>query len=262
MTADGSSEKTVTSENIERWRYPRFFAPCCGGEAVVSGADAMHMTCVLRMKPGDLAIVCNGEGMDMLCRVSSAERDCVRLTVLDSRPNEAEPDIYVRLFQCIPKSDKMDFIVQKAVELGASEIIPLLSERCVSRPDDKSGSRKQQRWQRIADEAAKQCGRGKLPLVGEVTGFDEAVKVWQPEEDRKGLLFYECGGSSLSAIFSGKSYKKADIFIGSEGGFEESETVLAQSAGIELATLGKRILRCETAPVAALSVLMNITGNM
>ena len=258
MKLNESFEKTVTTENIERWRYPRFFGENGGETALITGTDAVHISRVLRMKPGELAIVCDGQGTDCLCRIISADGNAVELEVLDRRPSEGEPAVTVRLFQCMPKSDKMDFIVQKAVELGASEIIPVISKRCVSRPDDKTAAKKRERWQRIAEEAAKQCGRGRIPTVGEMISFGEAVKA---HCGGTGILFYECGGERLNDIIK-PSVSVIDVYIGSEGGFEPSEAELAANAGIVPATLGTRILRCETAPVAALAVLMNLTNNM
>lgn len=258
MKLNEEFEKTVTSGEVERWRYPRFFGEHTGDTALITGTDAVHISRVLRMKAGDLALVCDGNGTDCLCRIVSAGENVVELEVLDRRPSEGEPTVAVRLFQCLPKSDKMDFIVQKAVELGASEVIPVISKRCVSRPDAKTAAKKRERWQRIAEEAAKQCGRGKIPTVGEMLTFGEAVKA---HTGGVGILFYECGGERLNTLVT-PEIRSVDIYIGSEGGFEAAEAELAANAGIRPATLGTRILRCETAPVAALAVLMNLTNNM
>ena len=258
MKLNESFEKTITSEDVERWRYPRFFGENSGEAAVITGPDAVHISRVLRMRAGDLAVVCDGAGTDCLSRIVTAAESAVELEILDRRPSEGEPRLRLRLFQCLPKSDKMDFIVQKAVELGASEIIPVISKRCVSRPDPKTAAKKTERWQRIAEEAAKQCGRGRIPGVGELMTFREAVKA---HGTGTGLFFYECGGARLNDIVS-PDCTEADIYIGSEGGFEPGEAELARAAGIVPATLGTRILRCETAPVAAIAVLMNITNNM
>ena len=252
-------EKTITNQRIERWRYPRFFAHTDGDTAVITGEDARHIGTVLRMKAGELAVLCDGDGSDCLCRISAVNKDCVDFEVLDRQQNEAEPSVFVTLYQCMPKGDKMDFIVQKAVELGVGKVVPVLSKRCVSRPDEKSFAKKIQRWQKIAEEAAKQCGRGKIPEVGEQKDFTAAVREYS--KSKKGILFYECGGAELSEIVD-RSTDEVGVFVGSEGGFEVEEAELARENGIVCATLGKRILRCETAPVAALAVLMNLTGNM
>ena len=256
-----SFEKTVTSEMIERWRYPRFFCGNIGKTVIITGGDAAHITRVLRMRAGDLAIVCDCAGNDLLCRITAAAESAVELEILERKPSEGEPTVALRLFQCLPKSDKMDFIVQKAVELGASEIVPVISKRCVSRPDGKSAAKKSERWQRIAEEAAKQCGRGKIPAVGEMLSLEQAVKC-SAESGAVGIFFYECGGVRLNDIPDIAPARNIDVFIGSEGGFEPWEAELAQKSGLTAATLGTRILRCETAPVAAIAVLMNITKNL
>ena len=252
-------EKTITDQKIERWRYPRFFAHTNGDTAVIAGEDAKHIGTVLRMKAGDLAILCDGKGEDCLCRISAVNKELVEFDVLDRQRNEAEPSVFVTLYQCMPKGDKMDFIVQKAVELGVGKIVPVLSKRCVSRPDEKSFVKKIRRWQKIAEEAAKQCGRGKIPEIGEQKEFRDAVAEYS--QAKTGILFYECGGVQLSEIVKADT-DEIGIFVGSEGGFEVEEAELAQENGIAAATLGKRILRCETAPLAALAVLMNLTGNL
>ena len=259
MKLNESFEKVITESKIERWRYPRFFAHTDSDTAVITGEDAKHIGTVLRMKAGDLAVLCGGDGEDCLCRITAVNKDSVELKVLDRQRNEAEASVFVTLYQCMPKGDKMDFIVQKATELGVGRIVPVLSKRCVSRPDEKSFVKKIQRWQKIAEEAAKQCGRGKVPEIWEQRDFKDAVKEYS--QDKTGILFYECGGAQLSEIVGGNT-KDIVIFVGSEGGFEAEEAALAQEHGIAAATLGKRILRCETAPLAALAVLMNLTGNL
>lgn len=251
----------------ERYRYPRFFTEVSGSHILITGDDAKHIFSVLRMKPGDLAVICDNKETDYLCRIASANKDLIEFEALDKRKNDAEPSVSFVLYQCLPKGDKMDFIVQKAVELGACEIVPTLSKRCVSRPDDKSVLKKISRWKKISEEAAKQCGRGHIPEMGGLIDFKSAVKaVVSSENDKiqgfeKNILFYEGGGKRMNDII-GENTKKINVFIGSEGGFDEDEISFAKSQGITLASLGPRILRCETAPLAALSVLMNLTGNI
>ena len=244
----------------ERWRYPRFFTEKISEEtAVVEGEDVKHIASVLRMRPGDIAVLCDGRGTDYLSELSAVGNGCCEFKILEKTPNVAEPDIHVRLFQAMPKGDKMDFIVQKAVECGAAEIIPIFTKRCVSRPDEKTLAKKLPRWQKIAYEAAKQCGRGIVPTVGAAANFSELKTLISPEST--GILFYECSNVPLKDAVS-VFKKNVDIVIGSEGGFEPSEAEALRELGFAAVSLGKRILRCETAPIAALSVLMNITGNM
>lgn len=244
----------------ERWRYPRFFTENISEElAVISGEDVRHISSVLRMRAGDIAVLCDGHGTDFLAELLTVNGTCCEFKILERSKNLAEPNIRVRLFQAMPKSDKMDFIVQKAVECGACEIVPIITKRCVSRPDEKSIAKKLPRWQKIAYEAAKQCGRGVVPTVGETVDFSKLKTLISSENT--GIMFYECSQTPLcEAVSEFKS--NVDIVIGSEGGFEPSEAEELQGLGFACASLGKRILRCETAPIAALSILMNMTGNM
>lgn len=244
----------------ERWRYPRFFTKNISDEiAAVDGEDARHISVVLRMCKGDIVVLCDGNGTDYLAELdSSTPENCV-FRIREKSENQAEPSIRLRLFQAFPKGDKMDFIVQKAVECGASEIVPIFSKRCISRPDGKSLSRKLPRFQKIALEAAKQCGRGIVPTVGNAVELSK-LETFLGEDSTK-ILFYECAEAPLSRVIS-EFKRDVDIIIGSEGGFEPSEADFLAGLGFIPVSLGKRILRCETAPIAAISVLMNLTGNM
>lgn len=152
----------------------------------------------------------------------------------------------------------MEWILQKAVELGASEIVPVLTERCISRPDEKSMDKKLARWQKIAVEASKQCGRGRIPAVCPLMRFSEAARALGKME--KGLFFYEKGGLPLKESLRAPA-KQIGIFVGAEGGFSPEEARLAQESGAVCVSLGNRILRCETAPLAALSAILYETDN-
>lgn len=250
------------TEELEKWRYPRFFSDTIdedGKTIYMNDEDSKHIIQVLRMRNGDKSIICDKNGHDYLCELTSAEnKNSVEFAILGKKDNSADPDIEITLYQAIPKNDKLDFIVQKATELGAVRIVPFLSKRCVSRPDAKSADKKVQRLQRISYEASKQCGRGKIPEVALFTDFKTAVN--SIDSDTLPIIFYECGGKKLSEL--DLSYKKIAVFIGSEGGFEKEEVDYALSKGFTAVHLGERILRCETAPVAALAVLMNLTGNL
>jgi 16S rRNA (uracil1498-N3)-methyltransferase len=166
------------------------------------------------------------------------------------------------LYQCLTKSAKFDFIVQKAVELGVSEIIPVLSARCVSRPNDKAMYAKIERWNKIALEAMKQCGRARLTNVRGLSTFEQVIRGCSKGD--LSILFYECGGSRLNetAKLSENREQWLNILIGSEGGFEVREVDSAREQGWISATLGKRVLRVETASIAALSVIMNLNGEI
>lgn len=237
---------------------PRFFVDeINGGHAYISGDDAKHISRVLRMSIGEEVTLCDGNGHDYIAKIDSMG-DSIELTILSMSENIAEPTLELNLYQAIPKLDKMDLIVQKSVELGVSKITPVLTERCVSRPNKQSMSRKIERYQKIALSAAKQSGRGIVPQIMPMISYQEAV---EEVAASTGILFYECGGESLNKLIS-KNTHHVSILIGSEGGFSVEEVNLAKESGIKIATLGKRILRAETAPISAISIIMHLSGNM
>lgn len=239
---------------------PRFFVNTVEGDyAVVTGEDARHIAKSLRMKVGEPVILCDGRGTDYHCALTSIREDQVELSVLSSEPSRGEPALEAVLYQAVPKSDKMELIVQKAVELGVSKIVPVLTERCISRPDFKAAQKKRERYQKIALEAAKQCGRGKIPQVEDMLPFSKAVEL--AVNHGQTILFYERGGAKLADLVSPQT-RQISFFVGSEGGFSQEEAQFAEQKGVLLATLGSRILRCETAPLCALSILMHIVGEL
>lgn len=225
---------------------------------IITGEDAKHISKVLRMHKGEELTLVTPDKMQYTCEVYDITSDCVTVEVMSKKPCENEPDVFVTLYQALPKSDKMDYIIQKCTELGISRIVPVLSARCVSRPDAKSLAKKQERWQKIALQAAMQSRRGIIPEVCPCISFKEASE--QTKSNDKTIIFYEMGGESVKKILSEKP-SKVGMFIGSEGGFEQEEVDLVTSNGGVPATLGKRILRAETAPLAALSIVMYETGN-
>lgn len=240
---------------------PRFFVnkeDINGEHAVINGADAVHIGRSLRMRLGDELTVCC-EGKDYTCRLDSVSDEQCGLTVLNVSEGSGEPSVRVTLYQAMPKSDKLELIVQKAVELGASEIVPVLTSRCVSRPDEKSFRKKRERLNKIALEAAKQCGRSIVPTVGELISADECAK--RLGEHELGLICYEKGGEPLTKTVPADC-RDIGIFIGSEGGFDESEVDKCRGEGAKVIGMGPRIMRCETAPLAAIAVVMSITGNI
>lgn len=241
---------------------PRFFTQAgpADGRLLIEGEDARHITRVLRMKVGDELTLCDSAGSDFDCVIEEAGPDAVRCRVRSVFASAGEPDVQAVLFMALPKADKMDFIVQKAVELGAVRVVPFLSARCVSRPDEKSLRRKAERWRRIALEAAKQCGRGKAPEVAEPVSFDEAVR--QAAQAETALFFYECERETpLRGVIGGRELRSVSLVIGPEGGFSLEEAEQARRGGLASVSLGRRILRCETAPLAALAAVMYESGN-
>ena len=225
---------------------------------IIEGETARHMLKSLRMKQGEELTLVTPSGIQLDCVLALASNDTAEVDIISRKTCENEPDVKITLYQALPKGDKMDYIVQKCVELGISEIVPVISARCVSRPDEKSLRKKLLRWQKIALEAAQQSLRGIIPKIGAALSFRQAVE--KSKENELNIFFYELGGESVAQILTDKP-KTIGFFIGSEGGFEEKEAQLAAEAGAKTATLGKRILRAETAPLAALSVIMYQTGN-
>lgn len=238
---------------------PRFFTDTPPDEAaLITGEDAQHIGRSLRMKPGEALTLCCG-GVDHECEIVSITSDSVVCRVLSKAPSPAEPAVEVTLFQALPKSDKLELIIQKAVELGVRRIAPVLTARCISRPDERSLGKKLERWQKIALSAAKQSGRGLIPEVMPVIGFEECLS--QAAALDRAFFCYEKGGESLSKLgLSGA--RRIGLIVGPEGGFEDGEAQAAEVMGICMTSLGRRILRCETAPLAALSAIMLLSGDL
>ena len=244
---------------------PRFFIAGTnlqGGTAIMRGRDAEHVH-VLRLRPGDDVILCDTEGSDYKCRIVKASREEVEAEVLEVTPCISEPSIRVSVLCGLPTgSDKPDSILQKSVEAGAFEICFFSSDRCVAKLDEGGREKKLERWKRISEEAAKQSGRGMIPEVrwiGEFTQcLDTAIK-----KDLS-LFLYETGErESLDTALAGcKEKQTAAIITGSEGGFAPFEADLARIIGCHICSMGERILRCETAPIVALSALMFASGNL
>lgn len=238
---------------------PRFFTDDIHeNTARITGDDAVHIGRSLRMRLGDEITLCSS-GMEYICKIRSISDIEVLCDVISSQKTKAEPSIELTLFQAMPKLDKLEFIVQKAVELGVCKIVPVLTERCISRPDNKSFAKKRARLQKIAEGAAKQSGRGIIPTVADIISIEQAAK--QIKDCDLSLICYEKGGRRLKGeMFSDK--KSVGLMIGCEGGFSENEIRLCESVGALPIWLGERILRCETAPIAAVSIIMHLTENM
>lgn len=232
---------------------PRFFVrqdQISDRTIVIMGEDAHHIGRSLRMAVGDPLVVCDMQGNEYDCRVSSFDEDrAVLVEIVASRHSESEPPCTIRLFQALPKGDKLDTVIQKAVECGVGEIIPFESERCIVKVRADGEERKTERRARIAAEAAKQCGRSVLPPVHRTVGFAEMLRM--ASECELCLFCYEGDGTvPLGKILrevSSSLPKTISIVIGSEGGFSVSEAEAARKAGVQMTGLGKRILRTETA---------------
>lgn len=238
---------------------PRFFVDNTNENAEITGDDFFHISHSLRMKIGDPLTLCNKNGMDFSCIIESISDSSVFCRVIESHKSLTEPNTNLTLYQAMPKLDKFEFILQKAVELGVSKVIPVLTDRCISRPDVGSFNKKLERFKKISLEAAKQSGRGIIPLVESIVPFKTAISDLNSEATS--IICYENGGERLNLIPFSPS-KDINLFIGSEGGWNISEIDFAASHGLYIATLGSRILRCETAPLAAISIIMNLIGDM
>lgn len=225
---------------------------------ILDGESARHIAKSLRMRVGDVICVTDGGGDDYGCQIEEITKDEVVLKVCYKQACESEPSCKVTIYQGVPKSSKMEDIIQKCVELGVCEIVPTLTKRCVSRPDDKAAGKKNQRYQKIALEAAQQSGRGIVPKIENMKTLRQAIA--EDESDVK-IVFYEGGGEKLADIVKPDT-ESVSVFIGPEGGFEQEEVEQIEASGGVRATLGKRILRTQTAPVAALTAIMLLTRNL
>ena len=234
-----------------------------GGTAILKGRDAEHIQ-VLRIKPGEKLIISDGKGTDYMCRLIRSEDHEAEAEIIQVTPCKAEPSVSVTLFAGLPKGEKSDLIVQKGTEAGANGIVLFDCERCVARPKEKSLDNKLQRWERIAESAAQQSGRGIIAgfiheklCVGLM--LDAALKT-----DAK-LFMYEAGDGRLplnQAIEAAGEFSSAAVITGPEGGFTEAEAAMARGCGFSVCAMGERILRCETAPLIALTAIMYATGNL
>lgn len=232
---------------------PRFFVTdTVDGRVCLQGQDALHLARSLRVKPGELITVCDSAGTDHICSVESISDSCVTAVVTQSRPSTAETPHPITLYVALAKGDKLESVIQKGVELGAAAFVPVLTARCISRPDAKSLAKKLERWNKIARAAAEQSGRGTIPVVEEAVDLKTAVE--RMAADALPILFYENATIPLGQALQGIS-GPVSLFTGPEGGFEPAEVEYAKGRGIHICSLGPRILRCETAPLAALAVV-------
>lgn len=231
----------------------RFFVKqSIGNSITITGEDVKHISRVLRLAPGDEITLCDGRGSECLAVIRSIGKDAVECDCGETVPCKSEPSVSVTLYQGLPKTGKMETIAQKCVELGVSEIVPMLSRYCVVQPKE-SFSGRIERWQRVCEEAAKQSRRGMIPQVLplvkteriDLSGYDLALVAYENEQT-----------VSLKAALAGFGGKHIAILIGPEGGFAEEEIRLLCERGAKSVSLGSRILRTETAGMAMLAQIM------
>lgn len=240
---------------------PRFFKsmsiPAAVGDTLtLDGQDAVHLQRSLRLRVGDTVLVCDGRSTEYNTVITAFADNTASLEVTAVRESQAEPALKLTLYQGLPKGDKLEWIIQKAVELGVTEIVPVEMSRSIAKVGDKA-AKKQARWQAIASEAAGQSGRGILPVVTAPLFFKEALARMK---DTPTIVCYEGGGQPFPALIS-PDQTTLSLVIGPEGGIAPDEIEALRQNGAVTATMGRRILRCETAPIAAVSVAMAITGN-
>ena len=235
----------------------KFFVPgsfITGDIVKINGSDAKHLTKVLRKNVNDDIILCDGCGYDYTAVILSAEDD-VSVKITGKQENRAEPKIHVTIYQALPKGDKMEGIVKKCTELGVFSVVPFISSRVVVKADGAKLAQKVSKWQKTADESVKQCMRGAIPKIHPVITFNEAAAL--ACKHKSAIMAYElCEEGSLRGALQHASAGDIGVVIGPEGGFEPEEAALARDSGINIVTLGKRILRVETAAAAVLSIIM------
>ena len=226
------------------------------GKIYIEGTDVNHIKNVLRMKAGDELCVNDGAGAEHLCEIENISEDEIVCRIISTGGTNSEPPVKYYLFQGLPKADKFEFIIQKSVELGAYEIIPVKTARSIVKYDEKKAEAKIERWRKISEAAAKQSRRGVIPEVKAIMSFKDAVEYAKALDIN--LIPYENFKSmeATRAVYGKVSPgMKVGIFIGPEGGFEQAEVALACEAGAHQISLGSRILRTETAALSLLSVL-------
>lgn len=226
--------------------------------ATVEGDEAHHLSRVMRIKPGDEVILCDTEGFDYAAVAKDVNDKVITFDVLSKSKNLAEPDKNLTVYMALPKSDKLEFIVQKSCELGAKKLVPFISEYCVAQKSKKEDNKKA-RLAKISAEAAKQCGRSTPMEIGDTLTFKQLVQDLQNNDVN--LFFYEHADCPLKDVdFAGKN--NVSVIIGSEGGFSEKECGQLAENGAKTISLGRRILRCETAAVSAVTLTMYTMGEM
>lgn len=229
-----------------------------GEHIMLTGENAAHAK-VLRLRDGETVLICDGEGSECICTVEGMAPGEFCLRVTQRQPSSSEPAVMASVYMAFPKSDKLEHVIQKATELGVYEIVAFPSQRCVSKPDGKSIAKKLARWQKIAASAAEQSGRGRIPQVRILGSYREALQ--QAALADLSILFYENErATTLRMALEEKPWRTVSLLSGPEGGLEATEVEQAKDAGLRICTLGSRILRCETAPLCALSAVMYASG--
>lgn len=244
---------------------PRFFVDSDqikDKQIEIIGQDVKHIKNVLRLLPDSNITICDGKGIDYSCKISQIDDNMIKCDIIDKLVSKAEPETKVTLFQSLVKGDKFEWVIQKSIEIGAQEIIPMQTAHCVSKLDkSKKTKSKINRWNKIAQSAAKQSGRAIVPKIADPLSYKEAVKLASGMD--LAIIAYEkedlANLKSTLADFTGKNI---GILIGPEGGFSKEEISTAKEEGIKTITLGPRILRSETAGIVLISNILYELGEM
>ncbi|MCH5210769.1 MAG: 16S rRNA (uracil(1498)-N(3))-methyltransferase [Oscillospiraceae bacterium] len=245
---------------------PKFFVTqdkITDNQIIIDTDDVSHISRVLRLGIGDIITVCDSQGSDYEAKISEIETKRIVCDIIEKKKSLSEPPIKVTLFQALPKASKMEYIIQKTTELGISEIVPVKLARCVVKIDNpKDEKKKIDRWQKISESAAKQSGRGVVPIISEIMTLQEVIE--KSEEFDLFFAPYECEEQKTlkEMLLSKKDVKSVGFIIGPEGGFDIAEAEKLRENGIETVTLGKRILRTETAGEAVLAMTMYEIGDI
>ena len=228
----------------------------------ITGSDAHHLMHVMRAKAGQEVTVVDDEGSVARMEMTAFREDAVTLVLKERLAANNESPLELVLAQCLLKADKMDYVVQKAVELGVTEIVPVKSHNCVVRYDAKKAAARQQRWQKIAEEAAKQCGRTALTEVSAIVDMSTLLQNFGGEDTEIVFCYENEDETTVKSCLQGAKGKRLVLLIGPEGGFTLDEAQAVQEAGGKAVTLGPRILRAETAAVAAVTVAQYENGDL
>ncbi len=243
---------------------PKFFVEpqkVFDNQIIIDTDDVVHIKRVLRLVVGDEITISDSKGTDYQARISEFNDNEILCDILSSFKNDTEPNVAVTLYQALPKASKMEFIIQKTTELGIVRIVPCSLSRCVVKLDGKDAVKKCDRWQKIADEASKQSGRGVIPEISKITTFKEAVSKMK-ESDLCFVPYESADDIDIRSVLTSKKAKTVSFMIGPEGGFSPEEVNCLEDNNIPLITLGKRILRTETAGMAVLSMIMYEIGDI
>jgi 16S rRNA (uracil1498-N3)-methyltransferase len=229
----------------------------------ITGEDVKHITKVLRLAAGDRVVICDGENTDYQGIIERTGKDEVKVRLGEASKTGTEAGVGIVLYQAVAKGTKMEFIIQKGTELGIASFVPVTTSRTVVKLDgERDAGKKQERWQRIAMESAKQCRRGRIPVVRPVVSFDAALE--EMAQFDLALLFHTAPGGCPIGKVPGKAgvYGSIAVMVGPEGGFDEDEAKKAGQKGIRIVSMGPRILRTETAGIVAAAILMYRFGDL